>query len=81
MKQAIKWDKLFNIMPSLKVKIRSSRKQRKKFTVEVDANKFERLAADFGFFNPEFLKSIERAEKDYKMGRAKKINSLRELRK
>jgi len=47
----------------------------------MDADKFERLAADLGLFSPEFLKSLNRAEKDYKAGRIKKIKSLKELRK
>lgn len=47
----------------------------------MDADKFERLAANLGFLNTEFLKSLEEAEKDYKAGRIKKIKSLKELRK
>jgi len=47
----------------------------------MDVEKFERLAADLGFFSPEFLKSLDRAEKDYRAGRFKKIKSLKELRK
>lgn len=49
-------------------------------TIKIDANKFEKLAATFGFFNPDFLKSLNRAEKDFKNGSTKKIKSLRELR-
>lgn len=52
----------------------------KKIVIEIDADKFEKLAGDFGFFNPDFLKSLNRAEKDYKTGRIKKVSSLRELR-
>ncbi|MEK7118203.1 MAG: hypothetical protein AAB869_01190 [Patescibacteria group bacterium] len=51
------------------------------FRIEMDADRLERLVANFGLFNPDFLKSIARAEDDYKAGRAKRIRSLRELRK
>ena len=40
----------------------------------------ERLAAEFGFFGKEFLKSLERAEKDVKAGRIRKVQSLKQLR-
>lgn len=66
-------------MASLGVKIKS-RTTTRRFVVEIDANKFEKLAADFGFFNPEFLESIDRGEADYRAGRIKKIKSLKELR-
>ena len=49
--------------------------------VEMDADRFEKLAADFGFFSKEFLKSLERAEKDVKAGRIRKIQSLKHLRR
>ncbi len=48
--------------------------------VKINADQFERLAATFGFFNPEFLKSLQRAEKDIKQGRTRKIKSLKDLR-
>ena len=53
----------------------------KKISVELDASRFERLAASFGLFNPDFLKSLDRAEKDYQAGRVKKVSSLGELRR
>jgi hypothetical protein len=46
----------------------------------MDAARFEKLAADFGFFSKDFLRSLERAEKDVKAGRVRRIKSLRELR-
>lgn len=49
--------------------------------MEFDAGKFERLAAVLGMFNPDFLKSVARAEKDYKAGRVIKFKSLKDLRK
>ncbi|MFQ5661827.1 MAG: hypothetical protein ACE5F2_01060 [Candidatus Paceibacteria bacterium] len=66
-------------MSSLAITIKST-KRPKKILIEMDANKFEKLAGDFGFFNPDFVKSLDRAERDYKAGRVKKIKSLRELR-
>ena len=53
----------------------------RKILVELDANKLERLASHLGFYGPDFLKSIDKAERDYKAGRVRKITSLRELRK
>ena len=52
----------------------------RKIPIEVDADKFERLAADFGLFNPDFLKSLERAEHDPRAGRIRKLASLHDLR-
>ena len=51
-----------------------------KFRIEVDIDKLERLADALGLYNPEFLKSLERSEKDYREGRYRKITSLKELR-
>ncbi len=65
-------------MASLEFTIKQ--KSPKKVTVEFDADKFEKLAATFGFFNPEFLKDLEEAEKDIKAGRIRKIKSFKELR-
>ena len=68
-------------MASLAINIRTKTRLSKKFLVEIDAEKFERLAADLDFFNTDFLKSINRAEKDYRAGKTKKIRSLKELKK
>lgn len=68
-------------MASLTITVKSRTNHPKKILVEMDAEKFERLAANLGFFSPEFLESIEQAEKDYQAGRIKKIKSLKELRK
>jgi len=67
-------------MDSLAIKIKPSSGQPQKFLVEINAEKFERLAANFGFFNPAFLESLNRAEKDCSNGKIKKINSLKELK-
>lgn len=68
-------------MASLAVTIKPETNKPRKILIELDAEKFERLAANFGFFNPEFLKSLERAEKDYQTGKIRKIKSLKDLRK
>lgn len=64
-------------MASLTITIKPKVNEGRKVLVEMDAEKFERLMASLGFFNPDFLKSLERAEKDYKTGRFKKIKSLK----
>jgi len=53
----------------------------KKIFVELDANRLERLASHLGFFSTDFLKSIDRAERDYRAGRVREVGSLSELRK
>jgi hypothetical protein len=63
-------------MASLKLNLKSNNN---KLLIELDANKLERFMADFGFFNADFIKSVERAEKDYRAGRAMKIKSLKDL--
>ena len=67
-------------MNTLAIKIKTNSKQPSKFLIELDAEKFERLAAGFGFFNPDFLESLNRAEKNYSTGKIKKIGSLKELK-
>lgn len=68
-------------MVSLNITIKQNKNRSRKATIEFDADKFEKLAALFGFFNPDFLKSLEESEKDYKEGRFFKIKSLKDLRK
>ena len=68
-------------MASLAVIIKSPEKIGKKVLIEMDADKFERLAANLGLFNTDFLKSLNRAEKDYRAGKVYKLKSLKELRK
>lgn len=68
-------------MASLTITIKPHLDYPRKILVEMDAERFEKLAASLDFFSPEFLESLERAEKDYKTGRIKKIKSLKELRK
>jgi len=57
-----------------------TKRSKGKIAVEIDANRFERLAAVFGMFNPDFLGSISRAEADYRAGKTRRIRSLKELR-
>lgn len=68
-------------MLSLNLTIKPRVNHSRKILVELDADKFERLAADLGFFSSDFLKSLDQAERDYKAGRTTKIKSLKELRK
>ncbi len=64
---------------TLTLTIKQSEVRRGNIHVEMDLYKFEKMASLFGFFNPEFLKSIERAEEEYKQGKVKKIASLKDL--
>jgi hypothetical protein len=68
-------------MASLTITIKPQVNHPKRILVEMDIEKLEKLAAALGLFNPEFLKSLDRAEKDYRAGRIKKIKSLKELTK
>lgn len=52
---------------------------RRKIVVEMDADRLEKMAAVFGMFNPAFLEAVEQSERDYKAGRVRRVNSLREL--
>lgn len=54
-------------------------KAAKKVVVEMDADKLERMAAFFGMLNPGFIESVERAERDFRAGRVKKMRSLQTL--
>jgi hypothetical protein len=67
-------------MVSLSLTIKQGKKSSKKI-VEFDVDQFERLAAAFGMFNPDFLKRLDKAERDIKAGKIKKINSLKDLDK
>jgi len=69
-----------NIMSSLTINIKPKTSSNKKFLVEMDFDKLEKLATSLGFFSVDFLKSVDKAEKDYKEGKTKKIKSLKELK-
>lgn len=53
----------------------------KRILVELDADKLERMAANFGFFGEDFLESVRRAERNYQAGHFRKIKFLKSLRK
>ncbi|MBI1866381.1 MAG: hypothetical protein HYS02_01280, partial [Candidatus Staskawiczbacteria bacterium] len=60
-------------MVSLNITIEDGKNRKHKAMVELDADKFEKLAGVFGLFNTDFLKSLARAEKDIKAGRITKL--------
>jgi len=68
-------------MVSLNITIKQDKKRSHKAIIEFDVDKLEKLAALFGMFNPDFLKSLAKSEKDYKEGRFIKLKSLKDLRK
>ena len=51
----------------------------RKVVVEMDIDKFEKLAADLGFFQPEFLKSVDRAEREIVQKKTKRLRGLKDL--
>lgn len=63
----------------MNIKIKNQAKS-KKICVEMDADKLERMAANFGFFNDNFLDSVAKAEKDHKAGKSRKIKSLSSIK-
>lgn len=67
-------------MVSMNITIKDGKNRKHRAMVELDADKFEKLAAIFGLFNPDFLKSLAKAEKDIKAGRITKLRSLKDLR-
>jgi hypothetical protein len=66
-------------MEKQKLTIKTKQSLSGKYIVEMDAKKFERLAASMGFFSEDFLKSLNQAEKDYKKNRVEKIKKLEDL--
>lgn len=64
----------------MNITIKDGKNRKHRAMVELDADKFEKLAAIFGLFNPDFLKSLAKAEKDIKAGRITKLRSLKDLR-
>ncbi|MBI3442328.1 MAG: hypothetical protein HY007_00975 [Candidatus Sungbacteria bacterium] len=67
-------------MNMLTLTIRPSVKRDRKVRVELNAERFERLAAGLGFFTSQFVASIDRAEKEIAEGRTKRLQSLKDLR-
>ncbi len=68
-------------MKSSTLTIRTETRRPKSFSVRIDAYRFERLAANLGLFSKKFLRSLNRAETDYRKGRVREVTSLKELRK
>jgi hypothetical protein len=68
-------------MTTLNLTIRPHQARSRKFIVELDADRFERLAAGLGLFNRQFLASLERAEREIAQGKARRLRSLRDLRR
>lgn len=66
-------------MPTLAITIKP--KSQNIFSVEMNADKLEKLAANLGFFSEKFLESIERAEEDEKTGKIRNLKSLKDLRR
>lgn len=57
-----------------------SQKSNRKINVEIDLNQWEKLADVFGFYKPEFLKTLKQSLKESKHGQVRKIKSLSELK-
>ena len=55
-------------------------KETQKVVVEMDVNRFERLAAGFGLFREEFLESLDKAEQELALAKTKILKSLKSLR-
>ena len=54
-------------------------KKPKTISVEFSSAQFEKIAAVFGMFNPDFLKSLARSEAQFRKGQVRKIKSLKDL--
>ena len=68
-------------MNALTLTIRPIIKRREKIRVELDAERFERLAAGLGFFASDFVASVDRAEEEIAGKKAKRLRSLKNLRR
>ena len=67
-------------MASMPVAVTRKAHRTSRYIVEFDADKLERLASACGWFHPEFIESVDRAEKDIRAGRMKVLRSFRDLR-
>ncbi|HWQ99222.1 MAG TPA: hypothetical protein VN397_00025 [Candidatus Methylomirabilis sp.] len=66
-------------MRNITVDVRPSARKKRKWVVEINADKLERLAAALGMYNPDFLNSLERAESDVRAGKIRSLRSLKSL--
>lgn len=53
----------------------------RKVRVEINPERFERLAANLGLFQKEFLESVARAENEIAAGKTRRLSDLRDLRR
>ena len=71
-------------MASMPVTVRHEPRRRaarmSRYIVEFDAIRLEQLAAACGWFHPDFLESVDRAEADIRAGRVKELKSFRDFR-
>ena len=56
-----------------------SENKNKIFSISFDLKKFEKVASIFGFYNQDFLNSLEKSEKDIKNKRFSPAKSLKEM--
>ncbi len=47
--------------------------------VEINLDQWERLADVFGFYRPEFIRTLKKSLKESRNGKVRKTESLREL--
>ncbi len=66
-------------MNSLTITAKPAAKRR--ITIELDANRFERLAADLGLLRKEFIDSVDHAEQEIVQGKARRLHSLKDFRR
>lgn len=51
----------------------------RKIKVEVNLDQWEKLADAFGFYRPEFIKTLKQSIKESRTGRVRKVESLKDL--
>lgn len=52
-----------------------------KYIVEIDVRAWERIGAELGLYNHDFIKSLERSELEIALGKTKRLKSFRDLRR
>jgi hypothetical protein len=68
-------------MASLSLTVRPSKTApKKRFVLELDLDRLEKLMEACGWYSEEFLKSLDRAEEDLRMGRVYPFTSFKDLR-
>ena len=55
--------------------------QMRKVIIEIDLDKWERLADTLGMYRPEFIKTLHHSLAESRRGRVRKISSLKDLEK